>query len=498
MDIFTLKGIIKELNDDLKFSIINKIYHYENEFYFNLYGARDKKNLYINISPSNQIIAETEHKFNSPTIRPSSFCMILRKYLLNKKIKNFSLLGFYRILKIEVENYFLIVKFTGKSSDILLTDNELNIIYSFKEKNKTKKFEIPNVNFVKSVKDFENISKIEGLPPFAIKEIKYIKEKYGIEKAFNFYQKLINFEIPLKPIKIGNKIFPFPLEHINQKYDELTKFNEIYEPVLDLKKDILKKINEKIKKIEKAIEKVKFELEEKKKYEEYIKFGELLKANLHKLKSNVDEVEIFDYYENKTIKIKIDKTLTPIENMEKYFTIGKKYKRALDKLQERYEILNNELLYYKEILFFVENSENISVLKSINFDFEHKQANNIKEKSKPYIETTFMGKKIIIGKSAKGNEYIIKHFKNPNFVWCHAKGVPGAHVIILEEFEKISKEVIEYACKLALKNSKAKNDLKGDVIYTKLKYIKKSKNLFPGQVIVTKENVLNIKINDEI
>ncbi len=497
MDIFTLKGIIDELNDNAKNSIINKIYHYENELFFKLFGSKDKKNLYINISPSNQVILLSNKKFSSLTQTPSSFCMILRKYLHNRKIESFSLIGFYRILKIKISNFFLIIKFTGKSSDILLTDNEFNIIYSLKEKNKLKKFEIPEVKLINSIEEFKSLEKMEGLPPFAIKEIEFLKKNFGLEEAFNFYKKLINFEIPLKPVKIGEKFFPFPLKHLNGDYVELKNFMEIFEIDLDIKNKILKNLKEKLKRAKKALEKIQNEIKEKQEYEKFFKLGELIKSNLHKITGKEEEIEVFDYYENKNIKIKLDKNLTPAENMEKFFKTAKKFKRAIDKLKERENIIENEIKYLNEMLFFVENCDDLNELKNISKElFPEKEKTPI-QKSKPYKEIIYNDIKILIGKSAKGNDFIIKNFKNPEFVWCHAKNVPGAHVVILKEFDKIDNEILEYACKLALKNSYAKNDLKGDVIYTKMKYLKKPKNAYPGQVLVTKENVLHVKLQNE-
>ncbi len=494
MDIFTLKGLIDELNDNAKNSIINKIYHYENELFFRLFGSKNKKNLYINISPSNQVILLSDKKFSSLTQAPSGFCMILRKYLQNRKIEAFSLVDFYRILKIEISDYFLIIKFTGKSSDIILTDNQFNVIYSLKEKNKLKKFEIPEVKLINNFDEFKETKKIEGLPPFALKEIEFLKNNFGIKEAYNFYKKLINFEIPLKPVKTGEKFYPFPLEHLGNDYVEFNNFMEIFEIDLNIKNEILKNLKERLKRANKALEKIQKEIEEKEEYEKYFKFGELIKSNLHKITGREDEIEVFDYYENKNIKIKLDKNLTPAENMEKFFKTGKKFKRAIDKLKERENVIQNEIKYLNEMIFFVENCEDLNELKEIyNELFPEKDKTPI-QKSKPYKEFFYNNTKILVGKSAKGNDFIIRNFKNPEFVWCHAKNVPGAHVVILKEFDKIDNDSLQFACKLALKNSFAKNDLKGDVIYTKMKYLKKPKNAYPGQVVVTKENVLNVKL----
>ena len=495
MDIFTLKGLIDEFNVKAKNSIINKVYHYDTEVFFKLYGSKDKKNLYINISPANQIMILTSKKLTSIEKNPSAFCMILRKYIQGKKIKDFSLINFYRILKIEINDLFLIIKFTGKSSDIILTDKNFNVLYSLKYQNRLKIFESPEVKIFKSLKEFKVAEKLEGLPPFALKEIEYLKSNYGVEKAFDFYKKLINFEIELTPIKIGDKIYPFDLKHLKGEREILDNFNDIFDFKPDFKGELIKIIKDRIKRIEKSYKIITEEINEKREFKRYFKLGEILKINLYKIKKGMEEIELLDYENNETIKIKLDKNLTPAENMEKFFEKGKKFKRAIDKLYEREKVLKNELNYFKELLYFVEEADDINELKDIFSEITKKDKKNFSQSTaKPYKENFFKNIKIIIGKSAKGNDYLLRHFGKPDFVWCHAKNVPGAHVIILESLENLNNEILNYACELALLNSKAKNDLKGEVIYTKLKYLKKPKNAYPGQVIVTKENVLFVKI----
>ncbi len=497
MDIFTLKGITNELNKYAKNCIIKKVYHKNYELYFKLFGERNKRNLYINISPSSSKIFLTDKKFSFMET-PSNFCMLLRKYLNNKKINYFNIPVFYRIVEIDFGDYKFLIKFTGKSSDYILCNNDYDIIYSFKNGKSLKKFVFPEVELINDFTEFKKkFPNIKGFPPFVLEEIKFINKNFGIKKAWNYYKDLINFNLNFSPYKINGKIYPFNLQHLSPLSKEnFSEFNDLFDFEPEIKNRIKNFIKNKLKKLKNTIKKVEIELIEAKKYYYYEKLGELLKANLNKL-PNGDYLTVWDYIENKEIKIPIDRKFSILDNMKRYFEKSKKLKRAKDKLIMRLYELKAELQYFEDILFYIEESNDVSFMKEIalQLGIVKQRSKDINIKSEPFKKILIKGIPVYIGKSAKGNDLILRNFAKPEYVWCHARGIPGAHVVICDKLENIDESILKKGCELAIKNSKAKNDGKGEVVYTKVKYLRKPKNAPPGLVIVTKENVLNIKFS---
>ena len=74
----------------------------------------------------------------------------------------------------------------------------------------------------------------------------------------------------------------------------------------------------------------------------------------------------------------------------------------------------------------------------------------------------------------------------------HAKGVPGSHVVIKIKENIPTLETIKEVGKLAIKNSKSKST--GIVVYCKAKFVKKHKDMKPGQVSVDYKNANEIEI----
>jgi predicted ribosome quality control (RQC) complex YloA/Tae2 family protein len=100
--------------------------------------------------------------------------------------------------------------------------------------------------------------------------------------------------------------------------------------------------------------------------------------------------------------------------------------------------------------------------------------------------------KILIGKDSESNDYLTTKIASENDIWMHAKGVPGSHIVIRVRENIPTLELIREAGKLAIKNSKAKTH--GTVVYCKAKFVKKLKDMKPGQVTVDYKNANEIEI----
>jgi predicted ribosome quality control (RQC) complex YloA/Tae2 family protein len=79
-------------------------------------------------------------------------------------------------------------------------------------------------------------------------------------------------------------------------------------------------------------------------------------------------------------------------------------------------------------------------------------------------------------------------------LWLHARDVSGSHVIIRRQAgKKYPIPVIEKAAALAAYHSKRRTDTLCPVIVTPKKYVRKTRDLLEGQVIIDKEEVIMIE-----
>jgi predicted ribosome quality control (RQC) complex YloA/Tae2 family protein len=99
---------------------------------------------------------------------------------------------------------------------------------------------------------------------------------------------------------------------------------------------------------------------------------------------------------------------------------------------------------------------------------------------------------ILIGKNSRQNEEVTFHQAAANDIWLHARGVPGAHVIIKAAGREISRTTIEQAASLAAYYSQARGTTTAPVDYTLQRHVKHMKGGGPGMVIYERERTIYV------
>jgi len=101
-----------------------------------------------------------------------------------------------------------------------------------------------------------------------------------------------------------------------------------------------------------------------------------------------------------------------------------------------------------------------------------------------------------VGRNARENEELSLKFAKSDDLWLHAQGTPGSHVVVrLEKGSDPPPETIKDAATLALLYSDLKKSGKGEVIYTRRKYVRKAKGQPPGTVTVTQEKAIFVTLD---
>jgi predicted ribosome quality control (RQC) complex YloA/Tae2 family protein len=106
------------------------------------------------------------------------------------------------------------------------------------------------------------------------------------------------------------------------------------------------------------------------------------------------------------------------------------------------------------------------------------------------------GLPIFVGRNAKENDELTFGLAKSDDLWLHARGAPGSHVVVrLGKGTDPPPETIRDAATLALLYSDLKKSGKGEVIYTRRKWVKKAKGQAPGAVIVTQEKSMHVNLD---
>ncbi|MGH7739635.1 MAG: NFACT RNA binding domain-containing protein, partial [bacterium] len=267
-------------------------------------------------------------------------------------------------------------------------------------------------------------------------------------------------------------------------------------------------INKAIKHEKRISEKLKKDRVEAEKSDQYQWWGELLMAQLHKLKPHLPQVELEDIVRGRPDKVLIPLNPgdTPLLNAQRFFKKARKGSRGLALVEKReHEITErlNQLKSAQRSLPAFQNVEEIRRARVELFPFKKEvrekaskpreekvpTPNIIREKINAHFE-------LCAGTSAVANEYVTFQLAQPEDLWFHVRDLPGSHVILrrLRRDAVVTDALVLQAAHQAAARSKAQPGAKVTVSYTEKKYVKKIPGAPAGMVSMTKERSLLIQL----
>ena len=512
----------------------------------------ESKKFYININPEFYHLCfmskENEQKRDIQIPKhPPMFCMLLRKHLEGARILSVHKPDFERIIELNIENYnelgdkieeCLSIELMGKHSNIILYNTDNNIILGCAhnvgaEKSKERELSggLPYIyppkqdkkNLLMTRSDYflsylkksalplkkaladryfclsqavcEDICSLHGIDPLqtasnldenstkilfvALHEfLAQQKRNYSLAADFSKYSCVNSLDLPY--------------DSVNELIDDYFAYNTEKSLVSALKSSLKTRLLKDIKRYENTLANQQKQLDKKDKALDYMKKGSLLTANAYKIKKGEKSVTLEDYETGTGIQIQLDENLSPIENAQRYFKLYNKIKRACDIAQKMAQETGGQILFNKQLLYDVENTDSLEELKEISAELEPEIKQSPSKKKELKLNITKLdidGFCVYIGKNNKQNDYLYSKISSPEDVWFHTLNTPGSHVIVKtpEVKRELKDETVLKIAKLAKEYSTAKNSTKIPVVYTLRKYIKRPNNTKSGFVVYKNE-----------
>ncbi len=235
--------------------------------------------------------------------------------------------------------------------------------------------------------------------------------------------------------------------------------------------------------------------------------GELITANIYQLTKGMQVAKVIDYYseEQPVMEITLDPRLTPAQNAQRYFKRYNKLKQGKNVTMQRLRETEQEIAYFEEWKFFVEEAESVQRLKELRGELDEidkpshtkktKQQRADQEKSRSFLRfVSSDGFDIYVGRSSKENDLLTQRTALPDDIWLHVHQAPGSHVLILNRNRNIPvpEQTLTEAASLAAYYSKSRYSGKVDVVYTPKKYVKKPRGSLPGLVTLSQYQTIRV------
>lgn len=538
-----LHKIVLELNKAVE-SRVDKVYQpSKDELVFLLRKKGFAERLFITARPGSARICFTDEKYENP-MSPPMFCMLIRKYLSSAKLISVTQPALERIVVLtfssanemgDIVEIRLITELLGNKTNIILVGSDGKIIDSLRRSDPEKNermilpgalYQLPErkekldplsvspeklseyVGGESAYSEKSLLDGIDGFSPFVCREVVFRAEKCGslISALKSVTDDLKQNGTPLLLCKDGTP-FDFSYTDITHYGNEFEKrvypdysslLNAFYserENAARIKHaagDIIKLVSNLKSRTERKLAIRLCDLKKCENREKLRIYGELLKANLYRIKAGSAFFEAENYYDNMNIiKIPLDPALSPQKNAAKYFKDYKKTYTAEQKLTALTEKDREEIVYFDSVLDSISRSESISDITEIRDELadagyikrsaQKRSKQSAALKFKEY--TADEGYKILVGRNNRENDYLTTVLAGKNDLWFHTKNIPGSHVIVFSGGAEVSEDTVIKAARLAAENSKGAGSSNVPVDYTQIKYVKKPSGAKPGMVI---------------
>lgn len=540
-DGFFLHHMVEELRRELVNGRIQKINQpFEQELILQIRSNRQSHRLLLSAHPVFGRIQLTQTTFENPA-QPSTFIMVLRKYLQGALIESIEQVENDRIVEMTVSNKneigdhiqaTLIIEIMGKHSNILLVDKSshkiLEVIKHVGFSQNSYRTLLPGSTYIAppstvslnpfTIKD-EKLFEILQTQETTAKNLQNLFQGLGRDTANELERILVSeklstfrnfFNQETQPCLTETSFSPVPFANqVGEPFSSLSDLLDTYYKDKAERDRVKQHASELIRRVENELQKNRHKLKKQEKEllatdnaEEFRQKGELLTTFLHQVPNDQDQVILDNYYTNQPITIALDKALTPNQNAQRYFKRYQKLKEAVKYLTDLIEETKATILYLESVETVLNQAglEEIAEIREelIQTGFiRRRQREKIQKRKKPEQYLASDGKTIIyVGRNNLQNEELTFKMARKEELWFHAKDIPGSHVVISGNLDP-SDEVKTDAAELAAYFSQGRLSNLVQVDMIEVKKLNKPTGGKPGFVTYTGQKTLRVTPDPE-
>jgi predicted ribosome quality control (RQC) complex YloA/Tae2 family protein len=229
--------------------------------------------------------------------------------------------------------------------------------------------------------------------------------------------------------------------------------------------------------------------------EQLREWGELIYAYLWQIAPGQSELVV----DGTTVPL--DPRLSAKENAQAYFERYRKAQDADEQLPGLAAEAEAALAYLDQLLTLTAQAEGFAELEALAAEWqahgsaprEGGKASQRPPDRRPRPLFDARGNAVYVGRSGAQNDLITFDLAGPDDTWLHARGVPGAHIILRRRGALEPPEpVIERAAQLAAWHSAARTSSRVEVDVAPRRHVRKIPNAPPGLVRYTHERTLRV------
>lgn len=283
-------------------------------------------------------------------------------------------------------------------------------------------------------------------------------------------------------------------------------YNKIYqEKFKQLRHQLQQKIKSLLKKLYNKANNFKQKMQQSSEADEYRQKGDLLMAHSHLWEPGMDSMTLNDFETQKPVKIALNPEKNAIQNAQLFYKKHQKLKRAKSAVEPLLNEVQEEINYLEQVEDSLQQIDNYHSLEDLQTLEEIKEeliqqnylaspnqpTQKSPDESQPYQHKTPSGFEVWIGRNNRQNDRLTFRTAGDYDLWFHTQESAGSHVLLRLEPGTVPNEAdLDCAANWAAYYSKARQSEQVPVVYTEPKYVYKPKGAKPGMVIYKREKVL--------
>lgn len=265
-----------------------------------------------------------------------------------------------------------------------------------------------------------------------------------------------------------------------------------------LRRQRVQPLRTKVERLRRTLEKVRGEANRTEAAEEHRRFGELLRQNVAAVPRGAAEVVLTEYTTEgaRAVSVPLDPALAARAQAERHFQRYRRLSRGSARAGARLTELQQELAVVEAELAAAREAPDATVLAA-GPALSAARTGRVKPSvHQPYrIFLARSGARILVGRAGRDNDALTFGVAHPDDVWLHARGLPGAHVLIpLLRGAEVPEETLVDAAHLALHHTRGAGADRGEVSYTRAKFVRRVKGGAPGAVTYTREKTFLVRV----
>jgi len=300
------------------------------------------------------------------------------------------------------------------------------------------------------------------------------------------------------PYLLAHRGDPRPMPSISQAIEAYTAAVATIDPYASAKRRVREAIARARARLESRRQALESSLEETAGGAQYRQWGEWILAYAHAIAPGQVEL-LAETGEGEPLRIPLDPAKSPADNAQDYFARYRKAQRAAEDVPARLEETHLALRDLEQLetdLALAASRPEIDQVWATLFEAGHLRAKKEKRhraaRSQPISLTSPDGYTIFVGRNSRQNDEVTFRQARSDDWWFHARGVPGAHVIVRSQGGPLPPDTIRRAAQLAAYYSQRQAEADVLVDYTQRRHVRRIPHAAPGLVTYSQEQTIRV------